>query len=342
MKRVALILLLCTCCRQKVFLQTMPGSKLQFTSKEKNRVSIDSMYYYQFSAIDSTGKPVSYAVAGLPQWLHFNRAGHSIAGKPARPGQYLVDIAASTLDTTVHERFMLTVYDHRTMNILALGNSITNGTSTYNSYRRALWQMLHAGNYDFDFIGSWSLHHMGGPVPDPDFDMDHDGHSGWTTRDIVFPPAWDSMRGNLNQWIRGYTPGIVLIELGTNDVFQCVPADESMKNIDSIIDILRSKNPRVNIFVAQVPPLGAQWADKKLCGTDIPYSRSIQVFNEHVVKMAAEKNLANSAVIAVDLYSGVHPSTDMYDDIHPNTKGEKDMAQRWFDAIRSHLVKLGN
>lgn len=33
-------------------------------------------------------------------------------------------------------------------------------------------------------------------------------------------------------------------------------------------------------------------------------------------------------------------TADMYDDIHPNSKGEKIMAQRWFDAMRGYLKKL--
>lgn len=321
-------------------MQNAMHSKLQFTSREKNRVSIDSMYYYQFSAIDSSGNSFSFSVGGLPSWLIFNAVEHSISGKPSKPGQYMIHIAASTSDTTVHQRFMLTVYNKKTRNILTLGNSITNGTSKYDSYRRRLWQLLHKGNYNFDFIGSWSLHHMGGAVPDPDFDMDHDGHSGWTTRDILNPPDWDRIRGNINVWIQSYTPDIVLVELGTNDVFQCIPAKEAMNNISSIIDILRNKNPHVKIFLAQIPPLGAQWSGKKLCGTDTSYSKSIEIFNNHIVKLAAEKNMPVSKVITVDLYTGVHPATDMYDDIHPNDIGEENMAESWYKAINKYLQKL--
>ena len=50
----------------------------------------------------------------------------------------MIHITASTADTTVHQRFMLTVYNDKTTNILTLGNSITNGTNKYNSYRSAI------------------------------------------------------------------------------------------------------------------------------------------------------------------------------------------------------------
>lgn len=340
MKKILLIILFFVTALPCIFSQIAVHSTLHFTTKENDRVSIDSLYKYQISAADSSGNSISYSVEELPWWLKFNKENHSISGKPAKPGQYMIHIVASTDDTTIHQRFMLTVYDSKTKNILALGNSITNGTNKFNSYRRDLWQLLHKGNYNFDFIGSWNKHHMGGDVPNPDFDMDHDGHSGWTTHDILSPPDWDKQRGNINDWLKIYTPDIVLIELGTNDVFQCVPVKDAMKNISQIIDILRNKNSHVKIFLSQIPPLGTQWADKKLCGTDTSYSKSIEIFNSQVIKMAAEKNTNASNVVMVDLYTAVHPATEMYDDIHPNDIGEKDMAERWFRAINKYIARL--
>ena len=340
MRRTGLVVLLCICVHQKAFMQNVMHSKLEFTSKEKSRVSIDSIYYYQFSAIDSSGNSFSFSVEGLPSWLIFNAADHSVSGKPLKPGQYMIHILASTADTVVHQRFMLTVYNSETMNILTLGNSITNGTDKYDSYRRSLWQLLHKGNYNFDFIGSWSLHHMGGEVPDPDFDMDHDGHSGWKASDILSQPDWDKQRGNIHEWIENYTPDIVLMELGTNEVFQCIPVKDAMISISSIIDILRKKNPHVKIFVARIPPLGAQWIDKKLCGNDITYGQAIMNFNKQVSVLVASKNTPGSRVILVDQYSGVNTATDMYDDIHPNETGEEKMAEKWYKAINKYLKKL--
>ncbi len=342
MIRAALILWMLICFQQNAFLQNISHSKLQFISKENERASIDYTYHYNFNAFDSSGNTISYSVGELPSWLRFDIVDRSLSGKPVQPGQYMIHLLASTEDTIVHQRFMLTVYDRNTINILALGNSITNGTNEFNSYRRDLWQLLHNANYNFDFIGSWNRHHMGGEVPNPDFDMDHDGHSGWTTHDILSPPDWDKQKGNLDTWLQTYTPDIVLAELGTNDVFQCVAAKDAMKNISSIIDILRNKNPHVKIFLAQIPPLGAQWADKKLCGTDTSYSRSIDIFNKQVIKLAAAENSAVSNIAAVDLFTGVYPETDMYDDIHPNNIGEKHMAESWYKAINKYLKKLKN
>ncbi|MBV9961972.1 MAG: putative Ig domain-containing protein [Parafilimonas sp.] len=311
-----------------------------FTSKEILRVAVNTNYYYQPNAFDSANNNISYTVNNLPTWLSWNAGTRSISGKTNKVGQYAVDIIAYTKTDTAHQPFMLTVYDKQTTNILCLGNSITNGVDTFNSYRRDLWQIMHAGNYNFDFIGSWSKHHMGSDVPIPDFDMDNEGHSGWTFEDILKPPSWDSLKGNLHEWIKTYTPDIVLIELGTNDVFQCRKPSDMFGNLNVIVALLREKNKHVKIFLAQIPPLGAQWSDKKLCNNDTTYHHAIIYLNNQIVVYAKEYSTTQSPIIIVDQYTGVDPSVDMFDDIHPNTKGEKIMAERWFNAIQPYLKKL--
>ncbi len=315
-------------------------STLSFTSKEISRVDVNANYSYQPKAFDSANNAINYSVNNLPAWLSWNAGTQSISGKAIKAGQYPVDIVAYTEKDTTHQHFMLTVYNKQTANILCLGNSITNGVDTFNSYRRDLWQMLHAGKYNFDFIGSWNKHHMGSDVPIPDFDMDNEGHSGWTFEHILKPPSWDSLRGNLYQWIENYTPDIVLMELGTNDVFQCRKINDMFANLDAILALLRQKNEHVKIFLAQIPPLGAQWSDKKLCGNDITYATAIINFNKAIAVYAVEHSTIQSRIIIVDQFTGIDPSKDMFDDIHPNTIGERIMAERWFDAIKPYLKKL--
>ncbi len=327
-------------CRSAAICQDATRTGLLFTSREKSRVAVDSIYYYQCTAYDSSGGKLSFSAENLPALLTFNAEAHTILGKAAKVGQYSVTIVVTNGKIKAYQRFMLTVYNKATTNILCLGNSITNGTSTFNSYRRALWQMLHKGNYNFDMIGSWSKHHAGGEVPNPDFDMDHDGHSGWNAEHIFHPPDWDSTRGNINLWLETYTPDIVLVELGTNDVFQCRKTDDVLANFAQLVDVLRKKNSGVKIFIAQIPPLGAQWAAKKLCGDSVMYDTRIRELNKAILTFTKQHTLASSPVTAVDQFTGVNTKTGMYDDIHPNTAGEQVMAERWFVVIKKYLKVL--
>lgn len=340
MRSLINLLLLFGCFLDTFGQESAAGPTLRFTSKENTRVSIDSFYQYHFQAAGLPGGMVSFSVSDLPAWLNYNVQAHTISGKPPKAGQYPVHITAASGKDTATQRFMLTVYNNRTVNILPLGNSITNGVENCNSYRRDLWQMLHRAGYNFDFIGSWNGHHMGGKVPDPDFDTDHEGHSGWTFSDLFHPPSWDSSRGNINEWLQTYRPDIVLIELGTNDVFQCRKVAEMIQDLSVLTTTLRKKNGAVKIFIAQIPPLGEKWTGKKLCGNNITYHETILQLNRAIAAFTKEHTTKASLIIAVDQYTGIDPVTDQLDDIHPNAAGERKMAARWFEAIRPYLKKL--
>ena len=316
------------------------AQKLFFTSTIVNRVAVNEKYTYSVAVKDASQKKIQFSCNNLPSWLSFDTKNNILSGIAKNTGQYDIQITALNGDTTLHQNFMLTVYNKQTVNILPLGNSLTNGTNVYNSYRRYLWQMLHKANYNFDFIGSWDKYDMGGPVSNPDFDMDHDGHSGWKASDVLNQPDWDKQRGNIRDWLLTYTPDIALLEFGTNEVFQCIKNTDAINNIDTFIQLLREKNKSVKILLAQIPPLGAAWADKKLCSNDIEYSKAVIEFNKAILQYGKAKNSTGSPIIIVDQFTDVNPAVDMYDDIHPNAIGEKKMAEKWFAAIKKYLRKL--
>ena len=316
------------------------AQKVFFTSTIVNRVAVNEKYTYNVAVLDSSEKTIQFSCLNLPSWLSFDTKNNILSGIAKKTGQYAIQITASNGDTTLHQNFMITVFNKHTMNILPLGNSLTNGSNMFNSYRRDLWQMLHKANYNFDFIGSWDKPNIGGNVPNADFDMDHDGHSGWKASDLLNQPDWDKQRGNIRDWLLTYTPDIALLEFGTNEVFQCVTNRDAINNIDTVIQLLREKNKSVKIFLAQIPPLGAAWADKKLCNNDIEYAKAVIEFNKAILQYGKAKSSTASPIIIVDQFTGVNPAVDMYDDIHPNIIGEKKMAGKWFAAIKKHLRKL--
>ena len=316
------------------------AQKVFFTSIIVNRVAVNEKYTYNVAVLDSSEKTIQFSCLNLPSWLSFDTKNNILSGIAKKTGQYAIQITASNGDTTLHQNFMITVFNKHTMNILPLGNSLTNGSNMFNSYRRDLWQMLHKANYNFDFIGSWDKPNIGGNVPNADFDMDHDGHSGWKASDLLNQPDWDKQRGNIRDWLLTYTPDIALLEFGTNEVFQCIKNTDAINNIDTVIQLLREKNKSVKILLAQIPPLGAAWADKKLCNNDIEYAKAVIEFNKAILQYGKAKSSTASPIIIVDQFTGVNPAVDMYDDIHPNTIGEKKMAGKWFAAIKKHLRKL--
>ena len=197
--------------------------------------------------------------------------------------------------------------------ILPLGNSITQADKTHFSYRYPLWQKLRSAGIDFDFIGTMNTNYGGNPsFPDLSFDKDHEGHRGWRA---------DQLLAGLPSWLATYTPDIVLVHAGTNDMFMGNSVSGTVEELKKIIDALRSDNPDVSILLA------------KIIGTTAPENTRIVELNSYIDGIAAAKNTSRSRVLVVDQYTGFHPSTDTYDGKHPNADGEEKMAQKWFDAL---------
>jgi lysophospholipase L1-like esterase len=222
--------------------------------------------------------------------------------------------------------------------ILPLGNSITDGDGEHNSYRRPLWLMLDSAGFNVDFIGSKNRNGYDDNLPpNPDFDLDHEGHAGWTSYDVMSgPDGWDQQRETLPEWLEQYTPDIVLMHIGTNDIFGCKSAASILTNINRIIEVLRNDNPRVIIFLAQILPL----AGAEKLGFDDRYCNPSKTLNQLIVELnntiaANIENLSNaeSPVYLVDQYSGINPDIDLFDGIHPNETGEVKMAEAWYSKL---------
>ena len=123
----------------------------------------------------------------------------------------------------------------RTATVLPLGDSITNGGNSRPSYRRELWHKLEQAGYNVDFIGSEnSFFGNGPPVSEQDFDLDHEGH--WA-QEAGF------VADNIDTWLVGYTPDIVIMHLGTNDFERGQSISSTLTEFEQIFESLREDNP---------------------------------------------------------------------------------------------------
>jgi lysophospholipase L1-like esterase len=206
--------------------------------------------------------------------------------------------------------------------IMPLGDSITQGANTQNSYRRPLWHKLVAAGYRPDFVGSQTLNYPlttdtpGTEPPNPDFDLNHEGHAGWRADQIV---------PYVSLWAQTYQPDIVLIHLGTNDLKQTI--DSTILDLEAIVDILREANPRVNICLAQLIP-----TQNAIINT------TIQELNLSIAELGLSKDSTQSPLLVVDFYSDYDAMVNNWDRLHPNSTGEEVMASRWFAAIETLLL----
>jgi lysophospholipase L1-like esterase len=199
----------------------------------------------------------------------------------------------------------------KTAKIMPLGDSITASSAGQASYRYYLWQLAIGRGYKIDFVGS--QHGVSGGAPKfNDFDMDHEGHGGWTT---------DQILAQVRSWAANTSPDFVLIHIGDNDMAAGQDSPGIVKELGQIIDQLRIVNPRIAVVLAQIIPRVS------------PGLPQLPTFNAQLPALIASKHLGSSPVVLVDQFTGFNPVTMTWDGIHPNAIGEAQMADRWISAL---------
>jgi lysophospholipase L1-like esterase len=289
------------------------------------------------SAVNLGTEAVSYTVTlnngnPAPDFISIND-NLLIVGSNADTGEFNLTLSATKNNTagriiTDSEDIKITIKaptPQKTMNILPLGDSITQARYDQLSYRYPLWKLLIDEGKDINFMGTQNQTYHDGTGSWPEyeglqFDQDHEGHSGKTA---------DWILDHLDDYFSSYSDSeeiadIVLIHLGTNDLLWTNDEPLTIKNdIGDVIDKLRTHNPSIKILLAKITPFS--YGSRPLGYSD--------AFNETLDSLANEKSQSDSPVIIVDMASGFDIDEHTYDDLHPNAAGEILMAQRWFDAL---------
>ena len=206
--------------------------------------------------------------------------------------------------------------------IMTIGNSISQGNMVQSSYRRALWMNIQNDAFPVNFVGS--LHEnfdevlaTYGPSPIQDFDLDHEAHWGWRA---------DQIASALPGWLSLNIPDVVLIHIGTNDLWSGQSVATTIYDLEDIISKLRAVNPDVTILLAQLIPLPS----------NNPFYVFIDDLNSEIVTLASILGSPDSQIIVVDQNTGFNIGLHTYDGVHPNDAGEQRMADIWY----SHLVPV--
>ena len=199
--------------------------------------------------------------------------------------------------------------------IMPLGDSITEAEAGHASYRYWLWHALNGAGYTVDLVGQSSGVYNGAPLY-ANFDQDHEGHWGWRA---------DQILAQIALWTPLSQPDIVLMHLGTNDIWQGQSLASTIAELDSIVQLIRMTNPAIIVVIAQIIPGNS------------PQLASIPAYNALIPGLAALLSTPQSPVTVVDQYSGFDATTQTYDGVHPSESGERQMAGRWLEALAPHL-----
>ena len=214
---------------------------------------------------------------------------------------------------------ILLLSDEAPLKIMPLGDSITydsNHDDKYvsprpvgvrNGYRNDLWYKLIAAGYHVDFVGS----QQAGQSIVPRFDVDNEGHPGWTSYQIAY---------NIYTYLIYNTPDIILLHIGSNDNASSVAGVEYL--LDEIDRFEEDNGHHITVIVALI-------IDRN------PHSATVSAFNHNLKNLVKQRISEGDDLMLVDMQygAGIQYSKDMADHIHPNDRGYTKMANVWFKAI---------
>lgn len=201
--------------------------------------------------------------------------------------------------------------------VLPLGDSITDGRNGTWSWRRPLSELFVAARCRVDLTGTLFGPESGAPG-DFLYDRDHEAHRGYQTGEVV---------AELDLWLQGSVPDVVLIHLGTNDVYEFASLTDAKESLRTVIGQLRAANPEVVILLAQIIPI-----DDPASADDVP------ILNGYIAELAGEETTDSSPVVLVDAFTGYDPVTmSQIDGLHPNELGEQQIASRFFASMRPRI-----
>jgi lysophospholipase L1-like esterase len=204
--------------------------------------------------------------------------------------------------------------------ILTAGDSITKGsrgTTPYSTgYKRRLDELLTGAGYSAEYPFLYFA------------------DSGWTANTII-AGIYDKL---LDFWNVGTPANIILLHIGTNDIYSrgksqlpAGVADEIGEILDEIDDFEDFTGTDVWVVVAQI----INRADD--------YSDETTELNGHIRELVDARRALGDYIVTVDMENALIYNDDLYysiedwDTVHPNNSGYEKMAQAWFAVLDDAL-----
>jgi lysophospholipase L1-like esterase len=200
--------------------------------------------------------------------------------------------------------------------IMPLGDSITGSPGCWRAY---LWQSLQSGGYtNIDMVGT--LAPQGCSVS---HDGDNEGHGGILATNMA-------NQNQLPAWLSATKPDVVLMHLGTNDVWSNRATADILTAFTTLVGQMRASNSSMKILVAKIIPMDSAQSCSG-CGD------GVIALNNALTNWASGLSTSASPITLVDQWSGFSATADTSDGVHPTDAGHKKMAAKWYPALAAVL-----
>ncbi|MBT8292046.1 MAG: arylesterase [Eudoraea sp.] len=124
---------------------------------------------------------------------------------------------------------------------------------------------------------------------------------------------------NRLSWVLNQKTDVFVLELGANDGLRGIPLEETRKNLETIVNAVRERNPETEIVIAgmQIPPnMGQEYTTK---------------FRSIFPELAREQDL-HLIPFLLDGVAG-NPDLNQADGIHPTVEGHKIVATNVWEVL---------
>ena len=213
----------------------------------------------------------------------------------------------------------LTTLFAKTLRIMPLGDSITNGITMDPDpkdkrigYRAPLYKQLIDAKFDVNFVGSLKT----GSAVRPAFDIDNEGHPGWTSFDLT---------EKIFDYLSTAQPDIILLHVGTNDRTTSINGVRYL--LDEIDHYENSSGHKIRIIIAKI-------INRR------EYDPVIAAFNKRLGNLVIERWKHGDILTLFDMDTDAALSENDYvNNTHPNNNGYAKMARVWFNELNKPYIK---
>jgi lysophospholipase L1-like esterase len=198
---------------------------------------------------------------------------------------------------------------------MPLGDSITGSPGCW---RALLWNKLQTNGFtNVDMVGTLPAQGCGVP-----YDGDNEGHGGILATNMA-------SANQLPPWLAASAPDMVMMHLGTNDVWSGRTNQQILAAFTTLVGQMRAQNPNMKILVAQIIPM-----DSRACAT---CAQGVVSLDAAIPAWAAGLSTAQSPITVVDQWTGFNTTTDTGDGVHPNDAGNQKISDKWYPALAAAL-----
>lgn len=194
----------------------------------------------------------------------------------------------------------------RTVRIMSLGDSITDGYNVPGGYRVDLEDDLVAEGINFDFVGTLA----NGPAGLAH--KNHEGHNGFEIGQVS---------SRIDVWLAASEPDVVLLMIGTNDVLHGYGLATAPDRLAALLDEIQAARPHAKVFVASIPPLSGS-----------ARGQQVRSYNSAIPDLVRSRASLGHSIAYIEIGGGL-TTADLVDGVHPSAAGYSKIAALWDAAL---------